>query len=77
MNVNINLCYGSSRVNIGLLQVLTEQVARSGIIKPLSGRKLGNGRVKILDGTHRLLAAKALGHSTVPVRFIDFGRTEC
>ena len=36
--------------------------------RPVKVQKLSNGRWKLLDGRHRFMAFKLLGHTHIPVR---------
>lgn len=67
-----------TRIRVNLYQIravlpqegivnLTESIKNHGILQPLIGRKLSDGKVEIAVGTRRFQAAKLAGLTTVPV----------
>lgn len=50
---------------------LEASIERLGFFKPVLCRELPDGSLEVLGGEHRWLAAKSLGHATIPV--INYG----
>ena len=55
----------TSQFDGDLLEELEESIARQGILQPLQVEEVG-GVLWLIDGYHRLMAAKELGRTTVP-----------
>lgn len=69
------------RLPIGLLDVdrfptkrvlsLVAHLAKGGSVPPIKVKKIYGGRYRVLDGRHRIQAAKLLGWSTILARWAD------
>lgn len=74
MFIPINKIQHRRRLRIDQLTMnqLIGSIKRYGILVELSVMKLKNGRYRLLDGQHRLIAAKAAKLTEVPCRIIRF-----
>lgn len=69
------------RLHLGLLDVdrfptkrvlsLVAHLARGGSVPPIKVKKLVGGRFRVLDGRHRIQAAKLLGWTTISARWAE------
>lgn len=50
---------------------LVAHLARGGSVPPIKVKKLSGGRYRVLDGRHRILAAKLLGWDTIFARWAE------
>lgn len=63
--------WNPNRVDPVNLDKLRKSITTDGIAVPVVVRRLDSGVLEILDGEHRVRAAKDLGLATVPVRILE------
>jgi hypothetical protein len=68
-HVDRESCQNYHSHNEGYQNQLKADIAKNGIKRPVEASKLANGETLLLEGHHRVMIAKELGMSHVPVVF--------
>jgi ParB/RepB/Spo0J family partition protein len=63
--------WNPNRMDERMFGALVENMRRHGNAQPILVRPVDRGRFEVIDGAHRLRAARELGHEQVPVVALD------